>query len=339
MGKVPPEILEKIVFKHLGVKRDDVVLGARIGEDAAIVKAGRNLLVMSCDPVSGAVREIGWISVHVTCNDIATRGVKPRWFLSCIMLPEKTDRKTIKQICSQMDEAARELDVSIIGGHCEFTPNLIHPLVVGLSAGITSHGRYITSSGAKSGDKILLTKSVGIEGTAILASDRYQELTAKFGRKFVDKATRYIERVSVVKDALTAVEHGHVHAMHDPTEGGLAGGLNEIANASNVGFKIYEEKIPIEFETREICKLLKIDPLKLISSGALLICVKPEEAEPLLNQFRKARIQSSTIGEILSDKLVRAIVKKNGKTAPLKMPSKDELWQALNNLKSHMNLS
>ncbi len=329
MGKVPSEILETIVFKHLGTKREDVVLGPRKGEDAAIVKANNELLVLSCDPVSGAVREAGWVSVHISCNDIATRGVKPRWFQSCIMLPAKTSRKTIKRICTQMGKAAKELNISIVGGHCEFTPNLIHPLIVGFALGITNRGKYVTSSGAKVGDKILLTKSIGIEGTAILASDRYNQITSKLGRNFVNKAAKYINRISVVKEALIAIEHNHIRAMHDPTEGGIAGGLNELADASNVGFKIFEDKLFIESETKEICSLLKINPLGLISSGALLICINAKEAKQLLNQFSKRKIQSAVIGEVLADRHVRVIVKKDGRVVPLMTPAKDELWQAL----------
>lgn len=334
-GKVPPEILETIIFKHLGVKDENVILGPSKGEDAAIVKVDENFLAISCDPISGAVRKVGWVSVHITCNDIATRGIEPKWFLGCLMLPEKTDRKSIREICTQMGKAARNINVSIIGGHSEFTPNLAHPLIIGFSAGVIDGQRYVTSSGARPGDKILLTKSVGIEGTAILASDRYEELASKLGKKLVNNAARYIERISVVRDALIAAKYVHVHAMHDPTEGGIAGGLNELADASNVGFRIYEDKIPIQFETREICRVLKIDPLRLISSGALLICVDKRDVKLILDKFRRRRIQSSVIGEILADKSVRTVTKKDGRIVPLTTPLQDELWNALTKTSLH----
>jgi hydrogenase expression/formation protein HypE len=328
-GKVPTEVLEKIVFRNLGAKRKDVILSSSIGEDAAIVKVGEEFLAVSSDPITGAEEWLGWLAVHVSANDIATRGVKPIWFNSIILLPQNSQTELIEKICTQMNKAALQLNIAIIGGHCEVTPGIEHPIVTGCAIGIAKDGKYVTSGGARIGDKIILTKGTGIEGTAILASDRRKELLNKFDEKFINNAENYFEKISVVKDALVAFNIGGVSAMHDPTEGGVAGGLHELANAAKVGFNVYEEKIFIPKETKQICKHFEIDPLQLISSGSLLIIAKEEKAEKILNKLSKKSIQASIIGEITELKKGRNLITATGQKTELVRPANDHLWRAL----------
>jgi len=329
LGKVPTEVLEKIVFKHLGTKRNDVVLGPSIGEDAAIVKVGEEVLAISADPITGAEEWLGWLAVNVSANDVATRGVQPRWFTSCILLPNGSKEELIEKICSQMDKAARQLNVAIIGGHCEITPGLEHPIVTGCSVGVAEDGKYVTSSGAKIGNKIIMTKGTGIEGTAILASDRRQELLKVFDEGFVKKAEKFFEKISVVNDAITAFKTGGVSAMHDPTEGGVAGGLHELADAAKVGFQVYEEKILIPEETRKICAHFEIDPLQLISSGSLLIVAEEEKTEEIVSRLLRNGVHASIIGEVVEVGFGRILVTRTGEKTELVRPVSDHLWAAL----------
>jgi len=328
LGKVLPSILQEVVFKHLGAKRSDVILGPSIGEDAAIVRVGGHLLVVSCDPISGAEERIGWLAVNVSANDVATRGVRPRWFLPCILLPEGSGKHILEEICKQMDKAAQKLGVAIVRGHSEITPGISHPLVIGFSAGIAEKGRYVACAGARPGSKIILTKGAGIEGTAILAADRHKSLEDEFGEAFVARAKSYFDLISVSEEAMTAFKYGGVLAMHDPTEGGISGALHEMAEASGTGFEIFADQIYISPETRKICRFFDIDPLKLISSGSLLIAVKPEKAVGVVSEVRKLGVQASVIGEFLEDKSIRRIVK-DGAAYPLAMPESDDLWGAL----------
>jgi len=329
LGKVPPKALMEIVFKHLGAKRTDVILGASHGEDAAIIKAGRQLLAVSCDPISGALKRIGHLSVRVTTNDVATRGVRPTWFLSCIMLPEGSGGRVLRAICRQMDEAARKIGVAIVGGHTEVTPGLDHPLIIGFAAGLVGKHGYVSCSGAKPGGRIILTKGAGVEGTAILASDRADLLKGALGSRFVEKASRFFEMTSVVKDAMTAFNSGLVQAMHDPTEGGVAGGLNELANASGTGFRVYEELIEVAPETVKICRFFRIDPLKLVGSGSLLVVVDRRGSERVVSQLRRENIDAAVIGEVLPDRAKRILVSRNGREKDLPLPRADDLWAAL----------
>ncbi len=328
-GKVPTEVLEEIVFRNLGAKRNDVVLKPSIGEDAAIVKAGNEILAISSDPITGAEEWLGWLAVHVSANDIATRGVQPRWFNSIILLPKKSTTKLIEKICTQMDKAACKLNIAIIGGHCEVTPGIDHPIVTGCAVGVAENGKYVITSGARIGDRIILTKGTGIEGTAILASDRKQELQKVFSESFVKKAENFFKKISVVKDALTAFRTGGVSAMHDPTEGGVGGGLHELADAANVGFQVYEEKILVPEETRKICAHFEIDPLQLISSGSLLITAEEEKTDEIINKLSRNGVHASIIGEVKEPALGRKLVTKTGEKTELTRPVSDHLWAAL----------
>jgi hydrogenase expression/formation protein HypE len=329
LGKIPPKPLMEIVFNYLGAKRSDVILGASHGEDAAIVKAGKQLLALSCDPISGALGRLGHLSVRVTTNDIATRGVRPTWFLSCILLPEGSGERVLREICRQMDEAAKKINVAIVGGHSEVTPGLDHPVIIGFAAGVVGRHGYVTCRGARPGGKIILTKGAGVEGTAILASDRATVLRPVFGDRLLKRASRFFEVTSVVEDAMTAFSHGLVQAMHDPTEGGVAGGLNELANASKTGFRVYEESIEIAPETSEICRFFKIDPLRLVGSGSLLIVATEKSVEGILSHLKRRKIRAAVIGEVLSNPAKRILVKRNGVERKLPLPYADDLWIAL----------
>ena len=328
-GKVSSKVLQEIVFKNLGTKRGDVILRSSIGEDAAIVKTGNRILAISSDPITGAEEWLGWLVVHVGANDIATRGIRPRWFNSIILLPKNSTIKLVERICTQMDKAARQMDIAIIGGHCEVTPGIEHPIVTGCTIGVAEDRKYVTCSGAKIGDKIILTKGPGIEGTAILASDRKAELLKVFDESFAKKAENFFEKISVVKDALTAFNTGGVSAMHDPTEGGVAGGLHELADAANVDFNVYEKEILIPEETRKVCAHFNIDPLQLISSGALLIVAEEEKAPKIISSLSKDGIQASIIGEVTEPELGRNLISKTGEKNELIRPTTDHLWKVL----------
>jgi len=328
-GKVPQEILQKTVFRFLGAERGDVVLGPAPGEDAAIVKAGRRLLALSCDPVSGAVRRVGWVAAHVACNDVATRGVKPQWLSTVILLPEGSTGRFLTEISRQVDEASSQLGVAVVGGHSETTPGVSHPIVVGFACGIVRGRRYVRTGGAKPGAKLLMSKAAGLEGTAILASDFKKLVAGSLGWKAAWKAQKFYLEISVVREALAAFKAGGVQAMHDPTEGGLAGGLHELAEASRVGFRIWEEQVAFRSETLEVCRLFRINPLALISSGCLLLAVEAEMAEKVLKAIGKVGVDACLIGETLENPSERLIIDKHGRPRKLPKPSQDELWKAL----------
>ena len=328
-GKIPIDILKTVVFKNLGAERPEVTVGPAAGVDGTVLDIGDKSVIVSMDPITGAVERIGWLAVNVNANDVATFGVEPAFLFSCIMLPEKADSKTVEAICSQMNAAAKDLGIAIVGGHCESTPSLTNPIVVGCIMGMAQRGCYVTASAAKPGDKLILTKSAGIEGTAILASDREATLKKVLSGKMLQNAKNFYHQISVVKDALTAYRTGGVHAMHDPTEGGIAGGIHEMADASGLGVKIFEKAIPVQPETAQICSHFKIDPLQLIGSGALLISAETKSAEKIVKSLSQQQIAASVIGEFLEDAHQRLLVRENGTVQAFQRPSSDHLWTAL----------
>jgi hydrogenase expression/formation protein HypE len=328
-GKIPVDLLKEVVFKNLGIVRPELVLGPSAGIDGAVIEVGNRSLIVSMDPITGALERIGWLAVNVNANDIATFGVEPAFLFSCILLPEGAERKTVETICVQMDKAARKLGIAIAGGHCEVTHDLANPIVVGCTVGIAEKGKYVTAAGARNGDKLILTKSAGIEGTAVLASDREEQLARTMNIKTLQKAKKFFSQTSVVEDAITAFRTGGVNALHDPTEGGIIGGIHEMAEASRLGVRVFEERIPVRPETMTICKFFKINPLRLVSSGALLIAAKPKAADSIIENLKQKEIQASIIGDFLRGQENRTWINRSGKSQPLPRSTSDHLWRAL----------
>ncbi len=327
-GKIPYSELIDSVFRHLGVSSEKVILGPKIGEDAAIIKIGSKAIVISTDPITGATNNIGWLSVHVNANDVASHGVKPSWYLCSILLSSKSSRKLIRNIMNDIDKACRELEVTVVGGHSEVTLGLDRPIVIGTMLGETDEKNFVTSSGAKPGDKIILTKSVGLEGTAILATDFYNFLKYKIDDETLRKCRNFLQNISIVDDALTSMKVGSVNAMHDLTEGGVINGLWEIAEASNAGLKVYEKEIPVTLETKKICEVTGINFLGLLSSGSLLICSKSDNANKIVSSLEEKNIPAFVIGEITKFEEGRYLIKENKKRHKIKPLAQDEIYRA-----------
>lgn len=276
-GKLPPLLLEKYVWRRHG--RDDprVLVGPGIGEDAAVIEMGDRVLVLHSDPITEAVEGIGWLALNIAANDIAATGAKPLWASVTILLPEGFREELLDEITGDLHRAAEELGVSIVGGHTEEAPRLDRPILVVTMLGEAPRDRYVRTGGARPGDFVLVVKSAGLEGTAILARDFRGLLESHgVGRNLLERAAGFAADVSVVREALLLAELGAT-SLHDPTEGGLIGGLVEVALASGKTIELWEKDVPVRRETRAICGALGLDPLKLISSGALIATVPPDK--------------------------------------------------------------
>lgn len=328
-GKIPSDILVQHVFRYKGWKDPSVILGSSIGEDAALVSLGERVLVLSTDPVTGTASDIGWLSVHINANDVACRGAKPRWFLCDLLLPEKSNVTMVDGIMRQVDKAAKQIEVAVVGGHTEVTPRLRRPIVIGYMMGVVQKGKFVTSSGARPGNHIIMTKSAGIEGTALLAMDFAPKIRTKAGGRLLARAKALRHQISVVDDALIAVGAGGVRAMHDPTEGGLLQGVWEIGEASKVGFLIQESRISIRPETRRICSLLHVNPLRLMSSGCLLIAADNRRSDLILRRLRRHRIRADVIGTITPRKRGRKLVRQDGTVEEIGPYERDEIYRII----------
>ncbi len=300
-GKLDYQLLRRLLSDLRPSER--IIVGPKIGEDAAVIDMGDRYLVAATDPITFATDLIGWYSVHVNANDVATMGAKPLWFLATVLLPEgQTDESLVWEIFSQMKDACRSLQIEIIGGHTEITPELTRPIVVGTMLGEVDKDKLVTSSGAQLGDAILVTKGVPIEGTAIIAREKENELKRRgVSEETVERAKGFLFEpgISVVRDALIACSVAKINAMHDPTEGGLAMGLWELAEASKVVIEVDMNALPIIPEGRELCQAFGLNPLGTISSGTLLISVPKQHAEEVMKAIEREGIFVAHIGQVV----------------------------------------
>lgn len=299
-GKMPPRIMEKLVYTRLGALDPSVLVGPAVGEDAAIIDIGDGLAIVThSDAISGASELLGWLAVHITANDIAVRGAKPRWFLMSLFLPEHSAEEILDRIMSQVDGATKELGMMVVGGHTEMTPGLSRPLVGTMAIGLARKDRIVTTSGARVGDYLIMSKAAALEGTAILCTDFADLLRSRgISDKIIRAGSRFLLNVSVVKEALALAERGLVTAMHDPTEGGLLGGAAEMAYASKKTIELWASNVVVAEETKIIAEALGIDVLRLISSGSLLASVPRDRVEDAIRVLRSLDIEASVIGRV-----------------------------------------
>ncbi len=297
LGKLPVEHMARLLARY-ALTDERVILGPGVGRDAAVISFGDRYLVAKTDPITFASDEIGWYAVHVNGNDIACTGATARWFLVTLLLPEShTNATLVDTIFDQIAGACAELDVGLVGGHTEITHGIDHPIVVGCMLGEVAPEQLVRPDGVRPGDALLITKGIAVEGTAIIAREKSDEL-AGLDRPFLERCRSFLydPGISIVRDAATATAAGEIHAMHDPTEGGLATGLWELAEAAGVGMEVDESAIPILPETRILCTRLRLDPLGLIASGALLLAVAPGDAATVLTALEEAGVTAARIG-------------------------------------------
>jgi hydrogenase expression/formation protein HypE len=314
----------RAVYSQSGKQNPRLVLGPGIGKDTAVVKLAKKLVVLTADPVTGTTKDIGEHSVHINANDIAATGAKPVWYLCTLLLPPGTSEKSLAKIMKGIDHASRILGITVAGGHTEVTRGLQRPLIAGFMIGETG-GRVLTSANMRIGDSILMTKTAGIEGTAILATDYVGQLK-NVERETIRNAQSFAKDISIVKEALSISKIVGVHAMHDPTEGGVLNGLWEMAEASRLGVEVWADRIPVAKETSQICSTLRLDPLKLMSSGCLLAAVAPRSVGLVVKVLRNRGVMVSEVGRVRPRDRGRFVLK-DGKRVDLVAVPQDELYR------------
>lgn len=321
-GKIPPELLKSLIFNNIKVKSKEVLLRSEIGEDCAAIDFGSHACVLSTDPITGAVKGAGALAIHISCNDVATSGVRPVGIMFTILVPPEASEEDIRRVMEDAGEAAAKLGVEIIGGHTEVTTAVNRIVLSTTALGKVLKDRIVRSSGAQAGDDVIMTKWAGLEGTSIIASDNEKELSGKLMPEEIEAAKSFIEHISVVEEGVTAGEFG-ASSMHDITEGGVLGAAWEVAESSGKGIDIFIDEIPVREVTRKICSIYEIDPYRLISSGSMLITAK--NGIELVRILGEKGIPGAIIGRITG--AGKNIIRK-GKILPLSPPDVDELFKA-----------
>lgn len=324
-GKIPETVLKRSVLNQIKQRRKEILVGPDIGEDCSILEVGEDeVIVLSTDPITGTVRDIGTFAVHITANDIASSGADLIGIMLTILLPEGVSEAELRAMMQDVESVCQRLEIDIIGGHTEVTKAVNQPIITVTGVGKMKRSDIIKTSGAKPGQEIVMTKWAGLEGTAIIAAEKEKELLTKYTANFIHGAKRMLEDISVVPEAKVARAIG-VTSMHDVTEGGIFGALWEIGAASKVGLEVDLKKIQLKQETVEICEFYNINPYMLISSGCMLMVT--DQANHLVDRLRQEGIMAAVIGRITEEN-DRIIINEDERRF-LEPPKSDELYKVM----------
>lgn len=323
-GKVPNDILENIILKDILNKRKEVLTKPGIGEDCSAVDLDGDLCILSSDPITGSTKDIGRLTVHINLNDLASSGAEPIGLMVTILAPVGTSENEIAELMADINKTASSVNIDILGGHTEITSAVSRFVVMSTAVGRVKKEKFVATGGAKAGDSVIVTKWAGLEGTAIIASEKEENLKSVLSMQEHKEALSYFENISVIPEGRIASLYG-VNSMHDVTEGGLLGAVWEVAYAASKGIEVYYDKIPVSIVTRKICEYYKIDPLKLISSGCMVICCA--DGEGLSKELSKASIPNYIIGRITEGN--EKVLIKDGKREEIEGPDSDELYKVI----------
>lgn len=323
VGKVPETVLKRSVFKQIKHRRSEVIVRPGVGEDCSIIElAPGEVVVLSTDPITGAMSDIGMLAVHITANDIASSGAELIGIMLTIILPDGARESDLREMMQEIEAVCETLNVDIIGGHTEVSTVVNQPLVTVTGVGKMLKEDIIKTSGLKVGQEIVMTKWIGLEGTSIIAKNKEEELLQKFTKDFIKGAQDLIGYISVVEDAKIGKKVG-VTSMHDVTEGGIFGALWEVAAASNVGIEVDLSKIAIKQETVEVCEFYDLNPYLLISSGCMLMST--DKGNELVRELEQEGIKATIIGKVTKGK--DRVVINDDETRYLEPPKSDELYK------------
>lgn len=319
-GKLDFDDLRKIILDNKTIKRNEVKVRNDVGEDCSIIDFDDCEAIFSTDPITGANENVGRLAVHINCNDIASAGGEPIAIMVTILAPTTSTLEEINRVMSEIDDEAAQIGVEIIGGHTEVT-SAVNKIIISVTViGKNLKGKSIKTAGAKLGDDIIVTKTIGLEGTYILINDHEERFKRILSKEEMAFGKSLINRISVLGEGKIGGELG-VNSMHDITEGGLLGGLFEVAMASNKGFIIYNDKIPMLDVTKKVCEEFKIDPLRLISSGSMIITTS--NGREVIRKLNEHGIEASIIGKIIEK---GGILVDRNKEIIVDPPKRDELF-------------
>lgn len=322
-GKISESVLKRSVLKQIHTQREEVIIGAGVGEDCAILALSENeVIALTVDPVTAASIDMGTYAVYAAVNDLAATGAEPVGIMLSILLPETVYESELKEMMQSIEAECAALQIQIIGGHTEVARAVNQPVITVTGVGKVKKDEIATTKGAIPGQDIVVSKWIGLEGTAVIAREKEQELRAKYPPHLVDTAQSFRQMLSIIPEAATAIRSG-VRTMHDVTEGGIFGALWEIAESSGVGLEIDLTKLPIRQETIEVCEFFDINPYQMISSGSLIMVT--DNGYDLVRALEKENIKASVVGKI-TDSNDRVVINEDERRF-LEPPKSDEIYK------------
>lgn len=324
IGKIPPQILERIVLDpvtHSKVHRDDIVVRPKTGEDCSAMDPKEELCVFSTDPITGATKDTGYLAVHINCNDVFSAGAEPVGILMTVLLPPQSDEAMLEELMHGTLKAAAELGIEVLGGHTEVTDAVTKPVISATVIGKTRNRKMVCTGGAEVGQDVIMTKWAGLEGTAIIAHEHEDVLAQRIDKALLEEAKDMKGYLSVGTESRIAMEHGAT-AMHDATEGGILGAVWELAECSGKGVQVFADNIPIKEVTKAVCKEAGIEPLLLISSGTMII--SSFDGAKLVEKLEAAGVEAAVIGRITES---GKTILEQGRARELEQPKSDALYQ------------
>jgi hydrogenase maturation factor len=337
IGKVSPDIFSEVILPRLGRKRGEVLVAPQNGVDVGVTDLGHGqVMVTTTDPVfvvpAYGWERSAWFAVHILASDAATSGLAPQYITIDLNLPLSMDRAAFELFWSVVHRECDRIGMAIVSGHTGRYQGCEYPMVGGATViCVGPKDRYVTPAMARPGDRVIVTKGAAVEAAGLFAVTFPDRLAARHGEAFARKAADVFWQMSVVEDALTAVQAGvrddGVTSMHDATECGVMGGLFEVARASGVGMEIEKSRIIVQPEIAAVCRMFDIDPYCSISEGTLIITCRPHKAERVLALLGDRGIPSSVVGEVVD--AARGIhVHENGRKSELVHPRVDPFWRA-----------
>ena len=339
VGKISPEIFDELIYPHLGADCKSILVGPKHGVDIGVVDLGEDkVMVTTTDPVF-IVPEYGferaaWFAIHILASDAVTSGLKPNYLSIDLNLPLSMTKDQLSTMWRVISEECKKMGMSIISGHTARYHGCNYPMVGGATViCMGEKSKYVSPQMATLGDRVIITKGAAIEAAGIFAVAFKDRIEEYFGKDFSQRAEKIFYQMSVVEDALTAVEVGTrkngVTAMHDATECGIWGGLYELAKASNVGMRIEKDKIIVLDEVEKICSKFDMDPYSSISEGTLIVTCKEAKAELVVKKLKDKNIPSSIVGDVIPEEKGILLVD-NNREKLLEHPRIDPFWIAFN---------
>lgn len=331
VGKIDLDTFESFIRARLGAKDPTIVVPPLTGVDAGVIDIGDGkVLIIAEDPIFSVpgqpLEMFGWYTVHIGASDVAVMGVKPRYMTYSLLMPPETPDEDFRTIIDSIHENAEDLGIAIAGGHTGYYPGFASPTIGGITVfAVADADAYVTPAGAQPGDDVILTKGPAVEAAGILSALQPEKLAA-YPPELVEAAKAQCLQMTVVKDALAAMEAGGVNAMHDATEGGVRGGLFEIASASGVGMEVDEGEFVYPDAIRICAEGFGFDPIEAIAEGTLLLTVRPDHTQAVLGSLAREGIEASVVGRCTDDVSTRTIRRRDGSLEELYIPQQDPFW-------------